>query len=131
MYKPSGMAKKMIGIVCVLVVLFIVAAAIASIIFDWVEFVPFTIGVLMGGGVNVIRILLLDRLVEKTAADASVGVTTNRFTVQFLLRFVLTVVVLLVAALVPSSPLVLWGAAAGVITFPLSAYLMLLFKPSE
>ena len=131
MYKPSGVAKKMILIVCILVVLFLVAAAIASTIFDWFEFIPFTIGVLMGGGVNVVRIFLLDRLVEKTTADASVGVTTNRFTVQFLLRFVLTVAVLLIAALVPSSPLVLWGAAAGVITFPLSAYTMLLFKQSE
>jgi len=131
MYKPNRMARNMILVICILVVVFITAAVIASTIFDTFEFLPFSIGVLMGGGVNLVKVILLDRLVERTIRDASAGITKTRFRAQYFLRFVLTGLVLLAAALIPSSPLVLWGAAAGVMTFPLAAYSMYLFKEQD
>ena len=132
MVKLSITAKNMIFVVCVLVLVFIMASAVYYIFFTDegpLAFLPFAVGAVMGGGANVVRIFLLDRLVARTTEEVNFGVTKNTFILQYFLRYLLIVLVLLIAVLVPF--ISLWGAAAGVITFPLSAHVMLLFKQRE
>ena len=125
MVKLSGTAKRMMMVVLVLVALSIIASAVYYRSF---AFLPFAAGALMGGGLNVVKILLLNRLVERTVAGDA-GVTVRSVHAQFFLRFILTIAVLLTAALLPF--ISLWGAAAGVITFPFAAYSMKFFKHED
>jgi len=76
----------------------------------------------------VVKIILLNRIVEKTLAGDA-GVTVRSFYAQYFFRFLLTIAVLLAAVFVPF--ISLWGAAAGVGTFPLAAYSMKFFKTED
>ena len=125
MVKLSGTAKNMILVICILAAVFIIASAIFYRSF---AFVPFAIGVLMGAGTSVVKIILLNRIIERAVAGDP-QVTGRGFTGQYFLRFVLTGVMLLVAAVVPF--ISLWGAAAGILTLPLSAYSMHFFKHQD
>jgi len=122
MVKLSNTAKKMTMVVSVLIGVLILASIVYYRSF---AFLPFAIGAILGGGLNIVKILLLNRIVEKTVSmDPSV--TVRSFYAQYFLRFILTIGVLLAAALVPF--ISLWGAVAGVGIFPIAAYSMSLFK---
>ena len=125
MMKLSDTARKMAGVVCVLAAVFIIASAVFYRSF---AFLPFAFGVLLGGGVNLVKIILLNRIVERTIA-MDVSVTVRSFYGQYFLRFFLTIGVFVVATQVPV--ISFWGVAAGVITFPLSAYSMSFLKPRD
>ena len=125
MLKLSNTAKKMMVVVLALVGLFILASVVYYRSF---AFLPFAIGALLGGGLNVLKIILLNRIVEKTVAG-NADVTVRSFYAQYFLRLFLTIGVLLAAVWVPF--ISLWGAAAGVISFPIAAYSMRFFKPQD
>jgi len=122
MVKLSNTAKKMMMVVLILVGVFILASAVYYRSF---AFLPFAIGAILGGGLNVVKIFLLNSIVEKTVAG-DIGVTTRSFYGQYFFRFFLTIAVLALAVWVPF--ISLWGAAAGIVTFPIAAYSMSLFK---
>jgi hypothetical protein len=125
MVKLSGTAKKMMMVVAVLVGVFILASALYDRSFG---FLPFAAGALLGGGLNIVKIVLLDRIVAKTVAQ-DVTVTTRSFYAQYFLRLFLTIGALVLAVFVPFiSP---WGAAAGVISFPLAAHAMRFFPHQD
>ncbi|MCL2567823.1 MAG: ATP synthase subunit I [Oscillospiraceae bacterium] len=125
MYKLSGTAKNMILVVCILVVVFIIASAIFYRSF---AFLPFAVGAAMGGALNVLKIFLLNRAVER-AASGDPTVTSSGFLGAYFLRFLLTAAVLFLAVIVPF--ISLWGAVAGVLTLPLSAYSMHFFPHQD
>ena len=122
MVKLSNTAKKMMMVVWILVGVFILASVV---FYRSAGFLPFALGAILGGSLNTVKIILLNRIVERTTAmDPSV--TVRSFQAQYFLRFILTIAVLVTAALVPF--ISLWGAAVGVGIFPIAAYSMGLFK---
>ena len=92
------------------------------------EVLPFILGVLLTMGVNLLRVKMLDHSVN-TALGLEVGSAANYLQLQYLLRFVLTGAVLILAAL---SPYVnLWGAALGILTWPLATYALRFFIKTD
>ena len=87
----------MIGTILVIALLSIAG----SIIYyrSW-EFLPFLFGVLLGTAASIVRVILLERSVEKISA-LSPQRAKNQIVAQQMGSMVLTLVVLLIAALVP------------------------------
>ena len=111
----SDVAKKMTWVICALLLLLIAGGAVY---YRSLEALPFAYGSLLGCGVNILRIFLLDRAVKKTVG-MDPAQAANYVRLQYLLRFVLTGVVLVLAALVPL--INIWGAAAGVLSYQVAA----------
>jgi len=113
--KLSAIAERMILVVCVSL-LVLIAASLAY--FRSLEFLPFSLGALLGAATNVSKIIMLERAVDK-----AVGMETKRaenyLRIQYLLRYVITGVVLAASILVPF--LNIWGAALGILTMPVAA----------
>ncbi len=107
----------MIGTILVIALLSIAG----SIIYyrSW-EFLPFLFGVLLGTAASIVRVILLERSVEKISA-LSPQRAKNQIVAQQMGSMVLTLVVLLIAALVPQ--ISLWGAAAGIVAFHPAIYI--------
>ncbi|MGI6169445.1 MAG: ATP synthase subunit I [Christensenellales bacterium] len=118
MMKLSDHAKKMIRTICILLFILVVAGVVYYR--SW-SCLPFVFGALLGAAVSILKVLLLERAVDKALAmeEKAAG---NYVRLQHLLRLLLTAVVLVLAALVPA--ISLWGAAAGVFTFQISVYIL-------
>lgn len=114
----SDIAKKMALIVCFLisVIIFIGILFLRSM-----EAVPFALGALTGGAVNIIKIILLDRTTKKVI-QMELQKAAIHVQIQHLLRLLITGAGLLFAALVPF--ISLWGAAIGVLAYQIAIYLI-------
>lgn len=112
----SGIAKRMTRVVGVLFLLMVAASAAY---YRSLSFLPFALGALLGVALNVGKIVMLDRTVNK-AVQMEQKDAGNYVRLQQLLRFVLTGMVFLVAALVPY--ISIWGAAAGICTLQVSVF---------
>ncbi|NLV86097.1 MAG: hypothetical protein GX025_02590 [Clostridiales bacterium] len=116
--KPTQLAKKMILIICVLMLIFMAASAIY---YRSLACLPFIYGCLLGGALSSYKVILLDKTVDK-ALGLEQSTADNYVKLQHLLRFFLSAAVLVAAALVPA--ISLWGAVAGVFSFQLSLYVL-------
>ena len=114
--KLSKIAKKMIFTVSILL-LVIFAASFAY--FRSLSFFPFALGALSGVSLNVFKIIMLDRVVDK-AIQMEEKKAGNYIMIQYLLRFVLTGLVLVASHFIPF--IELWGTAVGVLTMPIAAF---------
>ena len=83
---------------------------------------PFVLGTLLGGGLNIIKVLMLEHMV-RSASKKEEGQATRGVYVQALLRFVLTGAVLGLALLVPDRAF-FWGTVAGIFILPIAAFSM-------
>jgi len=121
----SILAKKMILIIGIAAAVFIAAGALY---FRAYPAVPFAVGVLLTSGVNALKIIMLEKAVNKAVDmdDASAG--KNYIKGQFFLRYLLMGVVLFFAAVAPDSVVSIWGAAAGIFTFQISAIFVKVLK---
>ena len=82
---------------------------------------PFAIGVVLTAGLNVVKVIMLERTVSGvTTKDAADVKRYVRF--QYLLRYLLTGITLAFAALAPFVNL--WGAIAGIFTLQIAAFAM-------
>ena len=104
---------------------FVVCASLAVIIaggvayFRSLEYLPFALGAVMGAGLNVVKILLMERTVDKSVVMEK-SRAENYLRLQYLLRYLLTGAVLIAAVFVPF--LNLWGAALGILTMPVATF---------
>jgi len=124
--KLNDIAKKMIFVLCILLVVIIATSAVYYRSF---EFLPFAIGTSLVVALNIIKVIMLDRAVDKALAMTEGKDAGNYIRLQYFLRFILTGAVLVFAAV---SPYVnLWGAVAGIFTMPIAAHLMRFFHGEE
>lgn len=107
----SCIARKTMIVVCGLFVL-VVAAGIAFR--RSFAFMPFALGALLGTALNILKIILLDRSVQKVI-QMDPKDARNHVRSQHFFRLLLTALAFAVAVLLPGS-VSIWGVAAGVCT---------------
>ena len=121
--KLTDMAKKLIGAILLILFLLILAGLILSLSgVLHIRPLPFVLGALLGGALNILKVLMLEHMV-KSAAGKAEGQAARGVYMQALLRFVLTGVVLGLAILVPDRAF-FWGAVAGIFILPIAAFSM-------
>ena len=114
-------ARRMLALIAGLTLVIIVCSAV---FYRSSEFLPFAYGALLTCALNCVKVLLIERTVQKTVTMQSGGLAFGWG--QYMLRFLLTGAVLVLAALSPY--ISLWGAVAGIFTFQVSAYMLKLFR---
>lgn len=115
--KVSPLAKRMIIIIVGIAALFVVAS---FIYYRSLAFLPFLLGTLLGTGVSIWKVFVLERAVDR-ALGMDKKKAGNYVSLQQLFRLFVTGVVLFIGAVVPQVSL--WGVAAGIIAFQLALYL--------
>ena len=113
-------ARRMLALIAAQALVIIV---LSVVFFRSMEFLPFAYGVLLTCALNCVKVLLIERTVQKTVTMQSGGLAFGWG--QYMLRFLLTGAVLVLAALSPY--ISLWGAVAGIFTFQVSAYMLRIF----
>lgn len=115
--KVSPLAKRMIIIIVGIAALFVVAS---FVYYRSLAFLPFLLGTLLGTGVSIWKVFVLERAVDR-ALGMDKKKAGNYVSLQQLFRLFVTGVVLFVGAVVPQVNL--WGVAAGIMAFQLALYL--------
>ncbi|WP_373755296.1 ATP synthase subunit I [Jeotgalibaca porci] len=115
--KVSPLAKRMIIIIVGIAALFVVAS---FVYYRSLAFLPFLLGTLLGTGVSIWKVFVLERAVDR-ALGMDKKKAGNYVSLQQLFRLFVTGVVLFTGAVVPQVSL--WGVAAGIIAFQLALYL--------
>lgn len=115
--KVSPLAKRMIIIIVGIAALFVVAS---FVYYRSLAFLPFLLGTLLGTGVSIWKVFVLERAVDR-ALGMDKKKAGNYVSLQQLFRLFVTGVVLFIGAVVPQVSL--WGVAAGIIAFQLALYL--------
>jgi len=119
--KLSVPSKKMILVICISALILMAGGAVLCLAVGSLpsrEALPFALGVLLTSALNVLKVYMLERTVQKAVgkADAASGKNFVRF--QYLIRYFLTGLVLVAAALIPF--INIWGAIIGVFTLQIS-----------
>ena len=114
--KISDLAKRVIIAVLVMA---LTAVVISVIYYRSLQFLPFFYGVLLGTAASILRILLLERAIEKAFKMEKKKVGTY-ISLQHLLRLGIAAAALLIGALVPW--INLWGAVTGVLIYQAALY---------
>jgi len=122
----ANISKKMIVVICVLAIVASIVGVVVSVVFE-IEFnvIPFIIGVFLGAAVNVIKVVMIRRVVKR-ATDVEKPVSVAYIQVQFFLRFFLVLIVL-IAAVIFDNFINIFGVAIGIFTMPIAGYMMPLF----
>lgn len=115
--KVSPLAKRMIITIVGISALFVVAS---FVYYRSLAFLPFLLGALLGTGVSIWKVFVLERAVDR-ALGMDKKKAGNYVSLQQLFRLFVTGVVLFIGAVVPQVSL--WGVAAGIIAFQLALYL--------
>jgi hypothetical protein len=113
--KLSDAAKKMIVVIGIASLVIIAGGAMYH---RSPAVLPFALGVLITAGLNVLKLVMLERAVEHAVSNDDEKAGGAYIRVQYLLRFTLTAAVLVVAAL--TDFISLWGAAAGLFTLQIA-----------
>ena len=114
----TDFAKRVALILCFLLLLLVLASIVY---YRSLAFLPFAVGALIGVATNVLKVFLLDRSLQKFITMEK-DKATNYIILQNLLRFLLAGVVLVLSAVLPF--ISLWGAAAGILTWPIATRIM-------
>ena len=122
--KINDIAKKMIFVLCGLLVIIVVASVVY---YRSLAFFPFALGASLVVALNIIKVVMLDRAVDKALTMTEGKDASNYIRLQYFLRFILTGAVLVFVAVSPDHYLNLWGGVAGVFTMPVAAYSMKIF----
>jgi hypothetical protein len=134
--KISLAARRMIVSVIVVSLIFIAAGVViirlhqctgdCRHLLERVGAVPFALGVILMAGLNIAKVFMIERTVNRTAEIDEVGYGKVYIRLQYLIRFGLTAVVLIVAAI--TDFIDIWGAVAGVFTFQIAAFSLKFMK---
>lgn len=131
--KLSLAAKKMIMVICVVAVLIMIGGAVYFVVFTedaindkLLKTLAFALGALLTSALNVLKVFLLERNVQRILDMTDPTSTKGFVTVQYMIRYVLTGVVLVVAALTPF--INLWSAILGVLSMQIAAFALRFMK---
>ncbi|MGI6161247.1 MAG: ATP synthase subunit I [Christensenellales bacterium] len=116
--EQSDLSKKMIKTIGILLLIIIAAGAA---FYRSLDVLPFALGAVLGAAVSALKVILLERAIDK-ALKMETKAADNYIRLQHFLRLLLTGAVLMLAVFVPF--INLWGAAAGIITFQIAVYLL-------
>lgn len=119
----SEPAKKMILVIGISSLIII---GIGVVFYRSFSAVPFAIGVLLTAALNIFKVFMVERTVNKTLDLVEETDGKNFVRIQYFLRYLLTGAVLVIAALTPFIDL--WGAVAGILTFQIAVYAVKLMK---
>lgn len=114
--KLSDIARRMITAILIISA---ICLAGSVIYYHSLAFLPFLLGLVLGTGVSVGKVMLLERAVDKALAMDK-GRAGTYVSMHHILRLLLTGGALLIAALVPW--ISLWGAAAGIFAYQIALY---------
>lgn len=114
--KLTYIAKKMIYTILIIAIIGIAGSALY---YRSLEFLPFLWGVILGSAASIVKVILLDRAVDK-ALSMEKKRAGNFVGLQHLLRLVLSGAVLVLGAVVPQ--INLWGVVVGILAFQLAVY---------
>ena len=121
----SKMAKWMILMICAAAIGLII---IGTAIYRSIDALYFAIGVILTSSLNVGKVWLLERTVQKTLEMDDPASGKNYVRINFLLRYILTGIVLAAAGLVSvyvDPPFInIWGAIAGIFTLQISVIIV-------
>jgi len=119
--KISKMSGKMIQMVGISALVFMLGGAV---FYRSLAAFPFALGVLIPAALNMLKIYMLDRTVNKVVDMDDPNTGKNYVRMQYLFRYLLTGLVLLAIGLIHTNtdpPLIsIWGAVAGVFTMQIS-----------
>ena len=117
--------KNMVFFICIAALAFIVGGVM---FYRSIHALYFAIGVILTSSLNIGKVFLLQRTVQKTLEKDDINSGKNYVRLQFLLRYALTTVVLLAAGLISvyvEPPFInIWGAIAGVFTLQISVLIV-------
>lgn len=114
--KLTNLAKRMI---LTILIISLVCILFSAVFYRSLEFIPFMLGVFLGGALSIAKVFLLEHAVNK--ALSMEGKNAGPYvSIQHILRLLLTGFVLYLGAIVPQ--LSLWGVVAGVFAFQLAIY---------
>jgi len=127
----SAEAKRMVLALCALLPV-ISAGGLAW--FRSFEALPFAAGVLIMTGVNVLKVLMIERTVRNTVsagiADGRPAESRRNYVlIQYLLRYLITG--LAIAAALKTEWVSVWGILAGILAFPVAAYSLRFMRAKE
>ena len=121
--KLSLPAKKMILVICVSALLIMLGGAIY---YRSLEALNFALGAFLTSALNIFKVFLLERNVQKILYMTDPQASKNYFSIQYFIRYILTGVVLVAAALIPF--INLWGAIIGAFTLQAATIAIRLMK---
>ena len=117
----SRPSKRMILVIGISVLVLIVAGVL---IYRSLEALYFAFGVILTSSLNVLKIIMLERTVNKVVGMDEPDAGKNYVRLQYLLRYILTGAVLLAAGLISvyvHPPFInIWGAVAGIFTLQIA-----------
>ncbi|MFC4773337.1 ATP synthase subunit I [Ruoffia tabacinasalis] len=116
MLKLTYIAKRMIYSILIIALIGIVGSVL---FYQSLEFLPFLWGVILGSLTSIVKVVLLDKAVDK-ALSMDNKKAKNYVGLQHILRLFLSGVVLVLGAVVPQ--INLWGVVLGILAFQLSVY---------
>ena len=114
--KLSELAKRMIITILIIAGICVLGSVIYYRSF---AFLPFLLGAIIGSGVSISKVFLLEHTVDK-AITMEKDNAVKYITLQNILRLLLSGIALVICAVIPQ--ISLWGAAAGILAFPFSSY---------
>jgi len=124
--KLSSLSKKMIFVIVVTSLVFIVGGVI---FFRSFSALPFAFGVISTSALNIVKVIMLERTVQKVVDLKEKNAGRNFARLQYLLRFLLTGLVLFAAAKTPFIDF--WGAIIGIFTLQIAAISVKFMKYDE
>lgn len=116
MLKLTYIAKRMIYSILIIALIGIIGSVL---FYRSLEFLPFLWGVILGSLTSIVKVVLLDKAVDK-ALSMDNKKAKNYVGLQHILRLFLSGVVLVLGAVVPQ--INLWGVVLGILAFQLSVY---------
>ena len=128
--KISNTVHKMIVIMLITALIMIFVGAVVSVFYPFIPSIfSFSLGILLTTCLNIVRVVWLDRVVQR-AVDMDDSVTAGNYVrFQYLFRFLLTGLVFIFAIIVPVIDL--WGALVGVFTFHAAKYALIFIVKKE
>jgi len=130
--KLSLPSKRMIQMIALSAVIIMAGGVILCLALNALpssEALPFALGVFLVSALNVLKVYMLERTVQKTLDMDDVNTGKNYVRIQYLLRYFLTGLILVVAALTPF--INIWGAIIGIFTLQISVMIVRAMKFEE
>ena len=110
----SAISKRMMLVISLSSIVLLIAA-IAY--YRSMAFVPFALGLLIGSGFNVWKVIALENTLQKAVLQQK---SANYIQIHVFIRFILTGLLLVLSAVVPF--ISLYGCAAGIMTYQIAAF---------
>lgn len=114
--KLSHLAKRMIFTI---IIISVICTILSVVYYRSLEFLPFLFGIILGSGLSIYKVLLLEKAVDK-ALDMENKRAGSHVAINHMLRLLLSGLALFIGAIVDQ--ISLWGVVAGILSFQLSLY---------